>query len=567
MSTFRPPLVQDAVYLDLDNDGDPDVLRGTINDGVPVQWIDDDDDMLAGALTGDRDSDCIMVDRNKDGNYGHWNDFIVDYADEDGDGMADLEIIADNVGLEEKKGGHYMIIVDNDKDGVFSYIDWEKFHPECWHHDGMDDFIIDYSGDSTLLKVHNATFNITDLRYSWENPFLFFDKDGDHYSEMAIRFLDNGNQENRAKVEGPLPEDFSKVTPEMQSVHWDRSMSYVTMTFDLDNDTGAGNALDFDMTINFNDGKMDYRDQKHDFKSMRGLPESDEFFYDPRLRQLTELIYPDHESAWDLIFERGEWGNCWFVFDEDDDCDRWERVELYSPKDPFVAGKGKGGIDDNYQADSAGDRGEWDGDNSGKGQLYLGGFDGRIHLYGAEWGAWRLDQVSYYYQGFCRTRDRFAPRGYGKEKMLPKKFGTIKYTDTNDNGFIDQLEYDLDGDTKFEMTHSLLAMGISDECPVEDTHKLNYDGLHELNARSAEMIWSRAQAAAAKAKDLGVDPSWYSFYLKADSVQEKYTRGYWLSLYLFLDLLEVAELKEDSLLKEQVMKAYYSGDWSLVKGS
>ncbi|MGJ8642388.1 MAG: hypothetical protein ACSHX9_03195 [Luteolibacter sp.] len=563
MSTFRPPLVNNPTYLDLDNDGDPDVLRGFIHDDTPVQWIDDDDDMKEGDLTGDRDSDCIMVDRDKDGNYGHWNDFIVDYADEDDDGMADLEIIADNVGRDQRKGGHYMIMVDNDKDGVFSYIDWEKFNPECWHHDGMDDFIIDYSGNSTLLKVHKPTFKISDLRYSWENPFLFFDHDGDNYSEMAIRLLDEGHRENRAKDRTEYPEDFSKVTPDMIPVIFDTFMSYAAMTFDLDNDTGPGNALDFDMTINFPTGKMDYRDQKHTYESMRGLPAADKYFYDPRLRQLTELIYPDHENAWDLIWKRGEWESCWFVFDEDDDCDRWERVELYWPKDPFKVGKGKGGIDDNYQADTAGDRGEWDTDNSGKGKLYLGGFDGRIHLYGAEWGAWRLDQVSFYYQGFCGNRDRFAPRK--DQEMMPEKFGTVKYSDTNNNGFIDLIEYDLDGDHAFEMTHSLLELGIDDTRPIEDTHKLNYEGLSKLNERSANSIWDRSQKTLAKAKELGIDTSWYSYYQHAGSTQEKYTRGYWLNLYLFLDMLEIADQKNDDALKTNIQKAYYSGDWSQVK--
>ena len=206
LSTLRPNWAQDITYIDLDNDGDPDVLRGMIN-GLPVQWIDDDDDMQEGDLSGDRDSDCLMIDKNKDGHYGHWEDFIVDYADEDKDGMADLEIIAENTKLQDRRFGPglYMIMIDNDKDGVLSYIDWEKLHAECWQHDGMDDFMIDYSGNSTLLKAHAGIFNIRDLRYNWEDPFLFYDKDDDGYTEMAIRFLD---QPPRTRVSEALPEDF-----------------------------------------------------------------------------------------------------------------------------------------------------------------------------------------------------------------------------------------------------------------------------------------------------------------------------------------------------------------------
>ena len=32
-------------FIDLDNDGDPDVMKYTTSNGFPVQWIDDDDDV------------------------------------------------------------------------------------------------------------------------------------------------------------------------------------------------------------------------------------------------------------------------------------------------------------------------------------------------------------------------------------------------------------------------------------------------------------------------------------------------------------------------------------------
>ncbi|MBK7700235.1 MAG: hypothetical protein IPJ39_16665 [Saprospiraceae bacterium] len=42
-----------------------------------------------------------------------------------------------------------------------------------------------------------------------------------------------------------------------------------------------------------------------------------------------------------LTHGRGLWQQCWIVFDEDDDCQRWERVEFYQPLDPFKVGAGK----------------------------------------------------------------------------------------------------------------------------------------------------------------------------------------------------------------------------------
>jgi len=103
LTSYRPMFANDfkqISYEDLDKDGDPDLLKSFINGDTPVMWIDDDDDMLEGDLEGDLDSDCMLVDRNKDGKYGHAMDFIVDFGDEDGDGDADIQVIADNVELD-----------------------------------------------------------------------------------------------------------------------------------------------------------------------------------------------------------------------------------------------------------------------------------------------------------------------------------------------------------------------------------------------------------------------------------------------------------------------------------
>ena len=83
--------------------------------------------------------------------------------------------------------------------------------------------------------------------------------------------------------------------------------------------------------------------------------------------------------------------------------------------------------------DAAGDRGEWDMDNSGNAQLYISRFDGRLHLYGAETGVWRIDQNAEYFQGWDRMWMGFRD---------PKLFATVLYSDRDNNGFFDHIEYD-----------------------------------------------------------------------------------------------------------------------------
>ena len=96
-------------------------------------------------------------------------------------------------------------------------------------------------------------------------------------------------------------------------------------------------------------------------KNLRGLPEADTFFLDARWRKLPELLYPDHDAAWDLTFKKGKWDKVWFTYDEDDDLQPLGARGVVS-----AAGSVQGGKETrveltiNGQADPAGDRGEWD---------------------------------------------------------------------------------------------------------------------------------------------------------------------------------------------------------------
>ena len=537
-------------YIDLDGDGDPDILRTVTANGIPVQWIDDDDDMQYGDLEGDTDNDCLMIDRNKDGVYGGYGDLIIDWVGEDEDGNPAMQVVVDNIPEANRMktgNGHYMWVVDTDKDDVFNYIDWNTFTLRCWIHNGLSDFYEDYNGKSTFMKIHSTTERVNDVRMNWENPFLFYDPDNDGLTEMAIRFCDSPKivKEN-GQANSVLSGD----------------IDWVSVSMDTDNDNAPGNEFDFDMTIHFTGPGFNYENQKHINKNLRGLPEADTFFLDARWRKLPELLYPDHDAAWDLTFKEGKWDKVWFTYDEDDDCTRWERVELYQPRDPFKVGKNQGGIDNNGQADPAGDRGEWDEDNSGHGQLYVSPIDGKIHLYGAEWGCWRIDQNARYYQGMGGIYDGYGPKRIETE---PTVFPTVKYTDTDNNGFFDLMEFDLDGDKVFEQRLSMKELGLDDRCQVINTASMKYEDFVDLESKVSDAMWKNAEKAVEVAKTKKLNTKWYALMLQPKSIRERYHYGFWLQFYLYNDLKDLAERTNDKALASVIDKAYLQGKWELIK--
>jgi len=549
ISTWRlppPPHDYQPRLVDLDNDGDPDILYSVSRDSVPVLWIDDDDDMKWDDLEGDTDSDCLLIDRNRDGKYGHLGDLIIDWVDTDKDNKADMQVIVENP--EEKTenpwpNGHYMWVLDTDKDNVFNYVNWNTFKIEAWARNGLSDFLLDYSGETAFIKHHVSTYALENPEINWENPFLFYDPDHDGLSEMAVRLVDS------PRIKKGDPDEIEHQVSHAGAVDW------VSISVDLDNDNAPGNNFDFDFTLHFKGKGFDYSDQVHKYENMRGLPEADTFFMDPRWRQMDELVYTDHDHALDFTFNRGVWDKVYFVYDEDDDGNRWERVELYDPKDVFNVGTRNKGLDDNPQSDVAGDRGEWDLDNSGGGKLYIGKFDGRIHLYGAEWGAWRIDQLATYYHAGDRKWQG------GKE---PTQFATVKYVDSDNNGFIDKMLYDLDGDKLFEDSVDFRQLGISDAVDLIDVSAFTYDDYHALQSKVADNLWKQGQQAVVVAEKFGLNTSWYAKLKESYSTRLKYNNGYWLQFYLYRDLKDLFMRKKDTALLKQLDKAYYTGDWAMM---
>ena len=556
----------EIVRLDIDHDGKPDILERWWN-GKRVRWLDENGDMLPTDTRGDQVGDVMQIDKNGDGLYDSATDINIKWADNDGDGQADLEAIVTQ-GREWANGkydpaeSHWMVFIDVEKDGVLGWLDWQNydFGNSNWDYTGTTDWLPDYNGNAIFLKVHRPPQSLPDPRLNWENPFDFFDFDGDGLSEMAIRWLD---------PVPPLDKDVTKLSG---------VLSEAFATFDLDNDSSKGNETDYDMSLRGAGGPgIPYRQFVHKYPALKGNPKFDGCFEWNNWRKIDELMYMPHEKSYDYFFT-AKWATMYFVFDEDDDDHRWERVEMYYPMHGFggpkeidlystkkwrrgnyaelamVGPNERPGLSGHPQADSLGDRGEFDEDNSGGGKLYVGIFDRKLHLAGAEWGAWTVDKNGEYHGG---------SKTPSPKPIAPKVEEVVKYTDTDNNGFLDTIEYDYDGDRTIDLRVSLLDYKTAsnphpDVVPLIDTHKEGWKGLNTLFGQIATQSFQEGLMVYRAAWKRGLTTPEIDKLASASAIGERYDHGYWLKEKIFRIIR--AKVRGTQLEKD-LTRLYYTGQF------
>ena len=568
----------EIVRLDIDHDGKPDILERWWN-GKRVRWLDENHDMLPTDTRGDQVGDVLQIDINGDGLYDGPNDMDIKWADNDHDGRADLEAVVTQPpewGPDKWSAAdsHWMIFIDVEKDGVLGWVDWTKFDfgDDNWGYTGCCDWLPDYNGDAIFLKVHRPPQSLPDPRLNWENPFAFYDFDNDGLSEMAMRWLDPVPplEKDKTNLSGVLSEAF--------------------VTFDIDNDSTKGNETDYDMSLRGAGGPgVPYRSMVHKYPALKGEPRFNDCFQWNNWRQIDELLYMPHDKSYDAFFTAG-WKTMYFVFDEDDDDHRWERVEMYYPMHGFGGPKDidiystkrwrrgnyaeqnmvnegeKPGLDGHPQSDSLGDRGEFDEDNSGNGKLYVGVFDRKLHLAGAEWGAWTVDKNAEFHGGVKTPSPK--PLATHVEEV-------VKYTDTDNNGFLDTIEYDYDGDRKVDFKVSLLDYKTAsnphpDVVPLIDTQKEGWKGLNALFTRIANDSFQEGLTVYRAAWRRGLTTPEIDKLASAGAIGERYDHGYWLKEKIFRQirarLQEVSQSEPskastwDRLEKDRV-RLYYTGQF------
>jgi hypothetical protein len=531
----------ERLYFDVNGDGRPDILEAWWN-GKRCRWFDENGDMQKTDLRGDMVGDSMQIDINGDGFYDGPSDMNINWVDNNGDGQADLMCVAENPGANQKRiwGGssHYMHFVDVDGDGVNHHIDWKTFELDAWRHTGTCNFSPDYNGDSIFIKTHLPPSVLSDVRFNWENPFAFYDFDDDGCTEMAVRYLNHHVEKDGVYT-------------------YSGFAGTVQIGFDLDNDSQVGQEQSFDMSLGFDGPGVDYRSRVNKFPGLKAPEWVLPYYQYTSYRKIDELIYMPHAECFDEAM-RTKWNRAVFVFDEDNDDHRWERVEFYDLGDPYeprpARGEKNNSVVRNTQTDTLGDRGEWDQDYSGKGQLYIGPWDNKLHLYGAETGVWLVDNGRFFGSGS-------APRASSRE-IAPKVNEVVQYKDTDGDGFFDLITYDYDGNKTVDLEVSLLKYGIKAPALIVPATE-NWQGLHKIFNAMAKQTWTDAQFLYRAAWRAGLtDPELEELAI-ASSTWEKYYNGSWFKEKLFRKLY--AQFEGNPAKQEAWKRAYFTRDFPAMK--
>jgi len=297
-----------------------------------------------------------------------------------------------------------------------SFIDWQypRYENEQYYHDGYK-YVMNVHGSGMFMNsFRKGTFT------NWENPIAWYDFNCNGFTDMVMRTADIF----------PDPEGHRGIIGEAE------------FAFELNKNTGKHKYSSLDMQITYYFRNLDYhhKNKLSDKTGKSGFNYLDYIDRIPGIEGMTDTqylsenlketrlqIYRAHIPYMDgykLLSDHNEWAGVFLLFDEDDDDVRWE--EMF------------GRYEEPFYADNLGDRFEDDRDFGGEGKLYVGRFDGKIHLYHSEFSIWDIDYLGLY-KGSGDRPATDVPEGPVPPVGL--LYNRIRYHDTNNNGFADKIEY------------------------------------------------------------------------------------------------------------------------------
>lgn len=600
-------------YNDLDGDRIPDTLV-TVWNGKTIVFVSDDGKLPWRTEDERRDWNAYF---NESFNVGQeppsmWNPIRKNW------GNYTILVDRDGCGRLDSPGDFYYKAIDWNRNGAPEaeyyhlfpgQMPWSnKFHvnlsgePDMSYLDWKNFYYADEQrylpGGKYIMNVHGNGFFLNSYsknpQRAWENPIAWYDFDFDGHTNMVMRcadvHTDAGKQTNLCEGNEIYRGDLSEFE----------------MSFELNGNTSPTKYHSLDMQLTFyqytgvGPSYIEYADR---VPGMKGLPEA-EFLSEKLLwtRQETVRRYWPYMDGFKLATEFPGWQGVWLLFDEDDDDCRWE--EMFSKHEEGWTG----------YSDRIGDRIEVDSDYGGKGMLYIGKFDGRIHLHHAETAFWDIDYLGLYKGSMDRKGTDEGP-----EPPAGLRYPRVRYSDRNGNGFIDTIEYmtveyGREATTeRIERTVSLIEFGegaelAPDICELFDPrvtaplsgwrldtwdgnplrksdfagtpNRAAYDRMMALYTRVNEQMWRDAQKLYRTAKRHGLNtsenadrdlkltyakaelaalteltvPPGYSRHLSGKTRRDRYNNGFWLKEKVFADILAHSGMDASTL-----KRLYYMG--------
>lgn len=342
------------IRLDTDGDGridaiyfiDTDSRHSGTRHPMVVKIVDEDGDMDATG-EGDLDSDLYVVDWYGDGTV----DRVIDYIDTDGDGDLDEQVL-----YQWAEYDHFKKIAPRLHHGRAYAAAWAKdigddnrlwYDVDYEYNQERCQWKTDFNGDEVFIFCFFFDYEKNRFYPGFENPFAFYDLDGDNVSEEVVRIGAAGTTAENLRY-----------------------------SMDLDGAAGDRMRHSYDFSITALGSVTIPRSASRNLV-LRGIPTGDFLAWEEVRPLAKEANWSKAHLTWN------EDGNNIDIAKGNDHSERWEGVINHgSAEFPQMGGPSCGPFNK---------RNEIDRDNSGRFRMYVSPADQRLHLYGAETGWIKVD--------------------------------------------------------------------------------------------------------------------------------------------------------------------------------
>lgn len=598
-------------YEDLSGDGTIDTLH-TLWNGKRVVVIDEGGDFLPQWQKSGRDpadalaqafsagaeppvvwnpvranwgSYLLLADNDGDGEFGGTADFYYRVVDLNQDGGPDLEYFCASKVVET------VVNLNGERD--FKHLNFAAFGYGNEHRYA--------DGGKYYQNVHGSGFFLNtrihwgDVSLAWETPIAWYDFNHDGFTDMVMRIAD----------EGYPTHDLQGQSARVHEAEF---------AFELNGELGRDkwHSLDCQLTYTaYWTPGLPLTNYVDDIKALPAPAYARKFFGSgwEQMGRESRRLYLPYLDGYKIATDFEGWVGAWWIWDEDDDDNRWE--EMFARNEKYS--------DVRIFSDKLGDRVEFDTKFRGKGRLYIGAFDGRIHLYRADEADWNIDYYGHFKGAIDRSSAWGATTDEGPEPREGLLHDLVRYHDTDGNGFIDRIEYGTAGYGKEDETWTVArTVSLLEFADAENPHpdvqplfdlkvntpmtgwkistwdgeplldwsnKAPYEGYRklkkiyeELCARQwleARMLYDTAVSlgwnANEEAEECAVPPRLpkeekagvadvrvlrgYASLPDAVGLREKYHHGYWLKEKVLMDLLDAMEPERRASIRE----LFYTG--------